>query len=245
MRAEYAGRYPDTVWHIIQLSYYNVRHELFGGELRMYFLTLVIIIVLTIGFFIYKRKKDVFFITPILFSFFWILSEFHKLPMHYLPNRYLLGLIAACGILISALISELMLTKKNYIHVLVFSLSATLITLNLFNDYKIFQRRTFHLQQANDYLSKYKFGKDPVIGAWASSLCWKNEAITIPVWNHYFNWQDPINKYHPRIVISEKNESDSDSTYYFQNIKLNSLADSTKEFDLWRTKVMLYWINKK
>ncbi len=244
-RSSTSWRYPDTSWHFIHSVYYNISNSILGKELGIYFSVLGILLILILLFFIYKKRTPLFFLIPILFSFFWILSELQKLPMRYLPNRYLLGLIIASGSLIISLVSEIILFKKTYIHYIIYLILFFLFSFNIYSNYQIFQRRTFHLKQANHYISKFKFDNNPVIGAWAPSICWENNVRMIPVWYHYFNWKNPIKKFHPRLVVSEINEVDSDSVYYFQNIRLDSISDSTKIFNLWRAKVVLYWIKQK
>ena len=184
------------------------------------------------------------FIIPLIFSLVWVFTELHKIPMVYLPTRYFLSLIVASALFIAVVFASLAHLNKSlkYITIIV---TLIVISANSVHNYEAYKRQSWDIKYVNDYLSHYNFGERPIIGSWSSSLAWKCKAITFPVWNNYLNYVDPINTYHPRIVVSEDDESESDYAYKSQGIDLNAISDSSRTFHVWRYTVVVYWIKDK
>ncbi|HRZ76641.1 MAG TPA: hypothetical protein P5248_04690, partial [Bacteroidales bacterium] len=88
-------------------------------------------------------------------------------------------------------------------------------------------------------------GHDLLLRAWAASACWGTHAVTKPVWNGYFNYEDPLGRFQPVLILSETDEEESDEAWRSQGIDLNAAADSVRVFPLWRYEVGMYWINGK
>jgi len=59
------------------------------------------------------------------------------------------------------------------------------------------------------------------------------------------NWENPVEKLKPNVIVSEIDESDSDCAYKKQGIDLAKISDSCRIFDMWRYKLALYWLNNK
>ncbi len=179
----------------------------------------------------------------------WLLLEFHKLTMMYLPTRYLVSLIFCMAAINSLVVFEifrlLLFEKKNQKWVFIPSLIFVIaLFFNLKNYHGAYERRTFDIRKINQYLSKYEFGNRPIIGAWAPSLTWKTKAKTYPVWGKYFNDQDILTKQKPAIIISELDESDSSQAYQSQNIQIDQHADSIRYFQVHNFKLKVLWMKE-
>ena len=240
LTSQVTGFYASTV-KLILLDAWSIFLERFWNcifTINLFFFLLVIIS--TILIFTIKRIKFTHF--PLLvFSLVWILYECTRMPMHYLPYRYLLGFMFAIGVILSTLFTEwtFHFGKLRYIF---FGIAAVIGMLNMKNNFEAYTRRTFQLEKINDYLANYDLKNKTVIGAWASSVCWKNKAITKPVWLDYYNWIDPVNKNNAAVVVTETDESDSNEAYKKAGIDLNKISDSSRTFDVWRYQLALYWI---
>lgn len=242
MASESGGRYHSTYGELKLDTQFNWEHLLWIKELKVFILHFFIVLGLALVFFIVKKKKAVHSLIA-TFSLIWILLELHKIPMWYLPNRYLLSLFFGCGVFVSSFYSEII----GYFNNIKFEVTALALVFGIYNfTYysDAFQRRTYQMSTVNEYLAKYDLKDRPVIGPWASSFCWENKAITLPVWNNYFNWKDPIAKYNPAVVISESDEKESDNTYKSQGIDLQKISDSSRSFEVWNYKIGVYWIGK-
>jgi hypothetical protein len=107
-------------------------------------------------------------------------------------------------------------------------------------------RRTYNIEAINNYFSSVlKNSHQPVMGPWAPTATWDCKARCIPVWKNFMNDKDIINRFHPQAILSEPNEDESNQAYSSQGINLNQLADSTREFELGRWNVIVYWIAGK
>jgi hypothetical protein len=83
------------------------------------------------------------------------------------------------------------------------------------------------------------------LGAWAPSLTWNTSAHAIPVWGGYMNDKNPLQAFHPRVIITESDEKDNDQCYSKQNIRLTNFADSVKSFVVGNYVLDIYWISPK
>ncbi len=240
MSNESGGRYGATFVSIRRDALFNWIHVFFVSEYKVFIVHFFVILALAIVLFIAKKKKTIHSQIA-LFSFIWIIIELHKVPMLYLPNRYIISLFFASGVFISSFYSALDIYFKK-IKLLIFAIAIAFGIYNLSFYKDAMERKSYQLVAINEYLSNYDLKERPVIGAWASSFCWQNKAVTFPVWNNYFNWKDPVKSFKPSLVISETNEAESDNSYKSQNIDLNKLSDSIRTFDVWRYKINVFWI---
>ena len=233
--------YSPALKTILADAWYIFLREFWIEIFRINIIHFLIILICAFVLLIIKRKKS-----PcsalFIFSFVWILFELHKLPLLYLPYRYIISLICAAGVFISAMYFDLFfrLPKLKYFFLFI---AIAFGIYNLKFNYDAFNRRTYQLMTVNKYLAKYDLKNKPVIGPWASSVCWENKAITFPVWYNYFNWKDPIKKYRPAIVVTEIDELDSDFAYKNAGIDLKKASDSCRVFDVCRYKLVVYWIH--
>jgi hypothetical protein len=94
-------------------------------------------------------------------------------------------------------------------------------------------------------LQPYDFGSQPILGVWAYTLAGGTKAKTLGVRYDYLNFEDPINNYMPRLVITEFNEAESDNVFSRQGIDLKAISDSMRSFKVWRYDLELYWIKQE
>ena len=113
---------------------------------------------------------------------------------------------------------------------------------NLQNIYQAIDRRTFNIDNANNYLSNYNLKNQVILGDWAPSLTWKSNAISIPYENDLKN---PLKSFSPRIIITESDQEDCCQAYKLKKINLDSISDSSRTFRIWIKDVKLYWIKKE
>lgn len=189
--------------------------------------------------------------SPILFIFLWWMIEMHKFGYHYLPQRYQIPTIfAACFMIgfvfdeLSKQITNVSINKGRFIGNVLFFLIVFAIGNSARLYVKSYNERHYLVQEMNDYLSHYDLKNDTIIGPWAPSATWESKSYSLPIWKDFYYHDDPINTFHPRIVVSEKDETDSDSAYSKQNINLKAISDSSKEFDIYLWKPVIYWLKK-
>jgi len=190
---------------------------------------------------------------PVLFisSLAWFLLECHKLAMVYLPTRYQISLLVSMGLLISIVLNEIISFREEsgkrarlltMMKTAAICLILLLLSINITNYFKTLERRNYAIRDTNAYLAERLNPGDLAIGAWAPSLTWKSKAKAIPVWNHFLNYNDPVNRFNPRAVIAETDEQDSEQAYRSQGIILDDLADSTKIVTIGQWEVGIYWV---
>jgi hypothetical protein len=177
----------------------------------------------------------------ILFGFIWTLAELHKLGMLYLPQRYLLGLYVAAGFFAAAVLYQF-IEKGKVIKIAV--LTAAILAL-LFNGWyylEAYNRRSWQLQSANNYLQNFDWKDRVVAGAWAPSITWGTAAQSMPVW---LGITDPrlLQEHNlPAMIVMEHDQADSEMFYDINNFDLQAHTDSMKTFEVWRYQIELRWI---
>lgn len=177
----------------------------------------------------------------VLFAFVWLAIESHKLSMIYLPQRYLLGFYAALSLIGVTTLYGIFRKGIVFRWATVIVFVAILVYHSGFN-YSAFQRRTFDIQTLNQYFSNYSLEGKVAAGVWAPSATWLSQAKVVPLWNIYLQNQDLFKMYHPSVIISESDEEESDRVFARQGIYLDSIADSSRIFPMWRYKLSIYWM---
>lgn len=211
--------------------------------------TLLFYFLFPFGVFLGFRKASIFYKKIFLGLSLWLLLEFHKLTMMYLPTRYLVSLIFCMAAINSLVVFEsfrILFSEKKYqkfvfVPSLIF---AIVLFFNLKNYNDAYERRTFDIRKINQYLAQYEFDDRPIIGAWAPSLTWKTKAKTYPVWGDYFNDKNVLTEQKPAIIISELDESDSSQAYQSKNIQIDQHADSIRYFQIHNFKLKVLWMEK-
>jgi hypothetical protein len=229
-------------WVMLPYNYNILIHD---PQLYFYFwlalLTFVFLIILSV----LKIKKKVRpnYMSPVLFTLIWFLLEVHKFGYHYLPQRYLiftiLSLVSLSGMILRGIISSRYLWFYPLILIFVFIVATNF---HFYNN--SLQNRHYFIKEMNEYLGRYDLKNETIIGTWSSSATWDCGARSIPIWKDYYYHEDPVNTFHPRIIISEADETDSDSAYSKQNINLKAISDSSRQFNINLWKPVVYWLKK-
>ncbi|MFC2111065.1 hypothetical protein ACFLQ5_01295 [Bacteroidota bacterium] len=240
MIIETGQRFPTELSQLPGAIKFSVLNYFWVKELK---LLLVFFLVAIITLFVINRfPKKNYFSNPLgIFIIVWIITELHKLPLLYLPNRYLISTFFALGAFISFAFSTIQ-NKKNKSYLIAFAIIIGLINTSF--NINAYNRRTFKIIKINEYLSHYNFDGKTILGNWAPSLCWNTNAKILPVCNDFLNYNKPIENYKPTIIISEVDEKDNDKAYFSQNINLDEISDSSKYFRLWKFDLKLYWIKQ-
>ncbi|MCX6270695.1 MAG: hypothetical protein NTU44_05660 [Bacteroidetes bacterium] len=243
MARETLGRFPLRILDYPSIARFNFRYFLWVRELQPVWIALPMA-VLIILWERHSRKPDKQALAIWTFSLFWLLFELHKLPMIYLPNRYLLPLFFAVGLILAQALAALY-TRRDHWKWISLMLALVILGFNLPFHVMNYRQRTYDLDKLNTYMSHYQYDGAYGLGSWATASSWGTDLRTIPVWNNYFNWKDPVNTYKPTVIITEKDESESDRTYQSQGINLLKESDSVRDFRIWRYEVSVYWMKKK
>jgi hypothetical protein len=227
----------DEIFSVVRATYQNHIALSESKTLRYSFFISGLILPFIYRYFTGKERLILFFLLS------WLLLESHKLFMpYYLPVRYLLSSMIAAGLLISLVIEKLFHFK--YWRIAAFLLIIVSLQQHSVYYWQSYKRRTYNIKELNSYLGNYNLKGETVLGAWAPTACWETGAKTLPVWNGFLNWKNPIENFHPRIVISELNEAESDNAFNSQGINLTEASDSMRTFMIWRYEVGVYWIKQ-
>jgi hypothetical protein len=181
----------------------------------------------------------------IMFSFVWIVLELHKLPMEYLPVRYVISLYVAMGLFISTvaahvLVSDHPTVPKGSIVIAV----SILLMANIYCDFLAWKKRTFVISELNKYLAANNLKDKTVIGPWAPELTWESRSISFPVWKAFLRTLKPLETFRPAVIVSESDEDDSGMAYINLGINLEAISDSVKKNHIAYWDVNIYWINQ-
>jgi hypothetical protein len=225
---------------------FNIGYHFLIGWVQWF--VYIFLALLITGFLLLKKTKSRRY--PVLFisSLVWFLLELHKLTMVYLPTRYQVSLFMAMGLLMSVVLQELFMwpVPRTRLLARIMAITAILImiTINAYNYIDTLNHRTFAIRDTNKYLAARLQPGVVVLGAWAPSLTWDSKSKALPVWNNFLNYQDPITKYHPRVVIAETDEQDSEQAWSGQGINLQALSDSSGTLQIGHWDVRIYWMKK-
>ena len=243
MMAHQSGEFTFSgkIWEYIS---FNLNYHFLKGWVQWF--VYFFLALLAAGFLMLKHSKSSRY--PVLFfsSLVWFLLEMHKMTMVYLPTRYQVSLFVSMGLLMSIVLHELIIwpaqRRRFLVRIIAITAILSMISINAYNYIDTLNNRTFAIQNANEYLAASLQPGDVVLGAWAPSLIWHTGSKALPVWNNFLNYQDPINKFHPKVVIAETDEQDSEQAWSSQGINLKEMADSTKTVRIGHWEVRIYWI---
>ncbi len=219
---------------------YYFKNELFKPSVQIFYAAILAGLVLL--FFNHNNRYSLLF----FFASFWFISELHKLKMYYLPVRYLVSLFLSGGFIVAIVLKELFFNEihhyflKMFLKFISFTGLIFLLYHNILSYQNQYQARTFSIKKINEYFSGFHFDKRPVVGAWAASLTWESNALTLPVWNNYFDIDSVLKKHNPKIIITEIDEADSGQAYLSKDINYEINADSIllKKIDNWNIKIV-------
>lgn len=218
-------------------------HGLFFESNEIVHFTYAFYLLFPLGIFLVLKSSSKTYKAIFLGLSLWLLLETHKLGMTYLPSRYLISFIFPMIGICSLVLLEFgfLLWRKRKALILVPSLVGIILFIfNLQSYHDSLNRRTFAIQEINDYLSLYDLRGKKIIGPWAPSLTWQTQATSYPVWNGYFNHKDVLESQKPAIIISELDESDSNHVFSSNGIKIDDFADSIvyKKINHWNLKIL-------
>ena len=200
------------------ITFYN--KTLYVNELKVFFFTFCLAIIIGTTFLFNKSSKKNFKILFLL-ALAWFIIETHKFSMLYLPNRYLISFYFSMGLIICLTALEcfhLFKAQQKNIAFFVLPYSISLIFLLLFNGLfytKALNRRTYQISKISSQLKNYDFKDRPIIGAWAPAISWETTAKSYPIWNNYFNYTEIIKNYSPKIIVLEPNETTIYNTFKY------------------------------
>jgi hypothetical protein len=180
----------------------------------------------------------------ILFGFIWTLAELHKMGMLYLPQRYLLDLYVAAGFFAAAVLYQF-IEKGKVIKIAMLSAVIIVLLFNSWYNVEAYNRRSWQLQAANDYLQNFDWKDRVVAGAWAPSVTWGTAAQTMPVWAGITDAKLLQESNLPAMIVMEFDQADSELFYDQNNFDLEAHTDSMKVFNVWKYHLELRWISKK
>lgn len=240
MLSEVDGRYPDGFGNLLPVARFNFNFFLWVRELKTVWISFFISLPI-LAYFLYKKEICQLYQHILLFAACWIVLELHKLPMTYIPNRYLLSLYLPVLIIVCVTITLLFKSSslRKVMAVIIIAVLMGFQGKELLHSYK---NRSYDLQTANHYLKSCGLDNELAIGSWVSAINWDTPVLGIPLWNNYFNWKNPIEQYKPRLVITEDDQADVELAFKQQNINLAEMSDSVRTFSFWRYKVKCYWI---
>ncbi len=242
MMQETSGRYPGGLAQLWVNVKENFRNFLWVKPLQPLWVALPVAVVVILWQ-RYTRKTDKPSLALWIFLFIWFLLELHKIPMTYLPNRYLLPLFFASGMIIAYALTFIFQRSRQHAW-LALVLALTFAGWNAPLHYDNYRHRTHDLDKLRRYLSKAGDTEGYALGSWAAAATWDTELKSVPVWNQYLNWKDPVRHFKPRVILSEADQAETDKAYSSQGIDLNSISDSSRTFTIWRYPVTVYWIKQ-
>jgi hypothetical protein len=223
--------WPIRAQELVKLYFWNTYTWLWS------IVVLIAIVSLLVQF---KKIKDSKYNHLLGMIAIWILIESYKLTMHYAPSRYFVALYFAVGIFASICLTFWLKSVVNKF--LPSAIVVILLLVNAFGYYQLLTTRTFAIKQIDNYLASVKFDNEVILGTWAASVSWQNKARTLPIWDNYFNYQNPLEVYKPKLLILEQNETDCDQLFQRNNIDLKQISDSVISFQVGNWPLNLYWL---
>ncbi len=244
MKEQTANRwvpYEELYDYIDKMYEYYFLNEIFKPSVYIFYAAILAGLVLAV-----VQHNNNRYLLILFFAVVWFVAELHKLKMYYLPVRYLVGLFLSGGFIIAIVVNELLVIKSHFKSLkILFRVTAVsaliyLLYYNSNNYIKQYHTRTFAMKEINEYFADYNFDNRPVIGAWAASLTWKSNALTLPVWNNYLDINRILEKHQPKVIITEADEADSGQAYTLNGINYEATADSIlhKKIDNWNIKII-------
>lgn len=231
---------PKDWWE----TFSNSGKYLVWNELNLFF-AISFVISIPVGILIFLKSNHS--LKPLLvLSMVWLLFEFHKTVILFLPTRYALSLFAAMALWISTviLIGAAGLSKRRYLSF--FSLAAILLPL-AFGHFRttslLLREKSHQSQQIINTYNQLDFKGQTVAGVWATSLIWNETAYVIPVWKNFLNDNQLLKTRTPPLVITEDRELDSEGVFVDRGIDLSATADSLKSYEYGPYRVHFYFLS--
>lgn len=162
------------------------------------------------------------------FSLVWFVLELHKLPMEYLPIRYMVGFYFSMGLFLSsALVDAIKVGVSRHLSApaIAFVFLAFIVNLYVLKD--VFKNRSYLLDSIQKNMAhKYK-KEDILVGPWAPALTWGSSCRAYPVWDGFSNSVLSVSQKYPTAVLTEEQGLDSGidwNTFLGRGISLDSTS---------------------
>ncbi|HRY33963.1 MAG TPA: hypothetical protein P5531_13430 [Bacteroidales bacterium] len=242
MLEETGGRFASDPGQLIETIRWNFNFFLWVRELKPLWIALPVSLMVIIWQ-RFRRKTGRQSLAMWVIGCCWLILELHKLPMWYLPNRYLLPLFAVVSLLAAFALSLLYLQRGIYKWSALMA-GILIAVLNVPFHYRIYEERSDGLGEMNHYLASVKYDGRYGLGSWAASASWGSDMRTAPVWKDYFNAKDPLQQFHPAVIITETDQSDSNQAWMQLGIDPGEYSDSARIFRIWKYDVGVYWLKQ-
>lgn len=239
MTREVDSRFPETLTRILSSARFNFTELLFVPYLK----PLIVaggtaltggLLWLIIRPSRWEHSERVFFLLGLL----WFIGELHKIPMTYMPHRYLVPAYVSVALMIASVLS-VTFREGRWPAVAVVLLVSGMAFWQLRFTAEAYQRRTYDLQAVNRYLKQYDWKGKTITGAWGPSAAWGTKARVFPVWYGFVNDDRALDA---AMIIAESDQEDSDRSLKMQGIDLSARADSVRRFPIWRYEADFYWL---
>lgn len=242
MSREVDSRYHTTISNFFGQSRFNFTELLFVPYLK----TLIIagavslaggLLLLLIRPGAWRPAERLLFLVALL----WFFLELHKIPMTYMPHRYLVSAYSSIG-LMTALFVTVFIRQGRLPAVIAIVAVCFLAVWQLNHTREAYERRTYDLRALNSYLKQFDWEGETITGAWGPSAAWGTKACVFPVWYGFVNDERAMDA---RMLIAESDQEDSDRSLIMQGIDISKHTDSVRRFPIWRYEVDLHWLSQK
>lgn len=172
-------------------------------------------------------------------SLAWLILEFHKPFILYLPTRYALSLFAAQALWMTVTAVGYWQWLKDhtskkpfrFFKALGLAFIVPVLLGNGINQEILWSEKTTKSQQIIDHYHQMDLVNQTAVGVWATGLIWNEKVYVLPVWKNFINDDNILQKRKPEIVVTEKGEFDSGGVFKDRGINLEQVADSIEEFE--------------
>lgn len=228
----------------------NYRRLFFTPELMpLLYATALCSIAGVIMVFVHKAMKN-----RILFglSLLWCLIEVHKLLIMHVPSRYMVSAYMAMGMLCAVIFAEFLalyvLSRSGDKRYRVMEYMALMgIVTGLFLLYShgtqysaLYERREFDIRDMNRFFRENTTQKDVVVGSWSPCATWGSKCRAVPVWKEYLNDKNILQTFHPKYIVTERREEESNGAYIADGIRLQEMQREPVTYVIGRTAVVIY-----
>jgi hypothetical protein len=242
MLRETDARYPSELVHILGQSRFNFTELLFVPFLKPLLVTGGVALLGGLTWII-LRPRSWRIPERLLFfgSVLWLMMELHKVPMTYMPHRYMVPAYAAVALMTAAVVSVIWRQRRAFA-IPALTIMLLLAAFQLSHTLEAWQRRSHDLREVNRYMKNYDWNGETITGTWAASISWQTRAKVLPLWRDFMN-EDKVSG--SRMLVAESDQDDSKGSLANAGSDLTVQADSVKRFPLWRYSVDLIWLSRE
>ncbi|MGR6087190.1 MAG: hypothetical protein ACU4F9_03390 [Arcticibacter sp.] len=235
-------------WSLDAESCLNIKNHVTNYILRKRMLPFTLLWLLSIAWFVLDQKRAG---RPcyslMVFALCWMTLELHKLPMDYLPIRYMVSFYAAMGLMIAVTMFHVFELRPKIWLPKAFAVLAILVfSTNIVVMADAFRHRKQEMGEVRAYLENTIRASDVVAGSWGPSLTWQIKNRVFPVWEGFTSSSVFSGDGAPTVLVAEPGFDDSGR--FFQNeLGLQALppCDSIKTFNVMDWSVQVCWLSEK